>query len=351
MEYSKPRDGVWVLCSIFFVVSILVCNIHLIYQFFLLPKKIHQYHECVAKADQNNVCAKPLRLSIDNESCFCSRDACETTNSTYSAMDTYVELENQSRDSSTLTPIGIQYNDINPVPEWCNAVPNPALIGDGHCDGSIYNTEECGWDGGDCIELMDWVGAYKTRTTWWGGYFSRLEVHDDGTITIRGGSPLNYQFNPVKKLLTLESNQVWTPAEVRGKDQSQLHGKFWGAEVTFTKDTEGKRSFDGKLRPRPEDGYVGFKSEWNSFHNNIELYWLPGCSTVKKTRCDILIRRRELKLVILRFSFKLIVQKMCKNCKKVNRYTRETGVLHRKGTNDGIKSPHKFILFISIFTI
>jgi hypothetical protein len=26
----------------------------------------------------------------------------------------------------------------------------PAL-GDGHCDGGVFNTQECGWDDGDCI--------------------------------------------------------------------------------------------------------------------------------------------------------------------------------------------------------
>ena len=26
-------------------------------------------------------------------------------------------------------------------------------IGNGLCDGGDYNTEECGWDGGDCIEF------------------------------------------------------------------------------------------------------------------------------------------------------------------------------------------------------
>ena len=30
-------------------------------------------------------------------------------------------------------------------------VTYPALIGNGMCDGGVYNTTECGWDGGDCI--------------------------------------------------------------------------------------------------------------------------------------------------------------------------------------------------------
>ena len=31
----------------------------------------------------------------------------------------------------------------------------PDWIGDGSCDGGDYNTEECGWDGGDCIEFNE----------------------------------------------------------------------------------------------------------------------------------------------------------------------------------------------------
>jgi hypothetical protein len=29
-------------------------------------------------------------------------------------------------------------------------VPNPQWIGDGACNGDVYNTEACGWDGKDC---------------------------------------------------------------------------------------------------------------------------------------------------------------------------------------------------------
>lgn len=37
----------------------------------------------------------------------------------------------------------------------CN-VDNPYQIGDGTCDGRSYNTEECGWDGGDCATNHHW---------------------------------------------------------------------------------------------------------------------------------------------------------------------------------------------------
>lgn len=31
-------------------------------------------------------------------------------------------------------------------------VPFASYIGDGKCNGGVYNTEDCGWDGGDCVE-------------------------------------------------------------------------------------------------------------------------------------------------------------------------------------------------------
>ena len=34
----------------------------------------------------------------------------------------------------------------------CN-VKNPMRVGDGKCDGGDYNIEECAWDGGDCDEF------------------------------------------------------------------------------------------------------------------------------------------------------------------------------------------------------
>ncbi len=37
----------------------------------------------------------------------------------------------------------------------CTGLDNPDYIGDGKCDAYKYNTEECGWDGGDCIEFNE----------------------------------------------------------------------------------------------------------------------------------------------------------------------------------------------------
>eukprot|EP00594_Rhizosolenia_setigera_P021006 CAMPEP_0178981054 /NCGR_PEP_ID=MMETSP0789-20121207/26843_1 /TAXON_ID=3005 /ORGANISM="Rhizosolenia setigera, Strain CCMP 1694" /LENGTH=466 /DNA_ID=CAMNT_0020671545 /DNA_START=60 /DNA_END=1457 /DNA_ORIENTATION=- len=77
---------------------------------------IHEYHECVTIADNDVECHKPVRLSIDDESCYCSRDSCDTTVSSYGAMDTYKELELlPSRDESELSDMGDEYNDFGSV--------------------------------------------------------------------------------------------------------------------------------------------------------------------------------------------------------------------------------------------
>jgi hypothetical protein len=40
------------------------------------------------------------------------------------------------------------------------SVPNPEWIGDGDCDGDVYNTTECEWDGMDCSPLCDNDGYF-----------------------------------------------------------------------------------------------------------------------------------------------------------------------------------------------
>jgi hypothetical protein len=44
---------------------------------------------------------------------------------------------------------------INGYPDLDCHVENPDLIGDGQCDDNhlSYNTTECGYDGGDCLDL------------------------------------------------------------------------------------------------------------------------------------------------------------------------------------------------------
>lgn len=35
----------------------------------------------------------------------------------------------------------------------CCSINNKGWIGDGICDGLEYNTSDCGWDGGDCLKI------------------------------------------------------------------------------------------------------------------------------------------------------------------------------------------------------
>jgi hypothetical protein len=87
---------------------------------------IHQYHECVASAGANTNCHKPLRLSFDDESCYCSTDACDSPVSSYPQMDLHVESSTLSRDASALTVIGQQYNSFGGNPPATPAPSNSA---------------------------------------------------------------------------------------------------------------------------------------------------------------------------------------------------------------------------------
>lgn len=51
-----------------------------------------------------------------------------------------------------------------PTVEGC-AAEYPSYIGDGDCDGGEYNTEECGYDGGDCCETTCVAGEYECGET------------------------------------------------------------------------------------------------------------------------------------------------------------------------------------------
>lgn len=47
-------------------------------------------------------------------------------------------------------------------------VDTPMYIGNGHCDGGLYNTTECGWDGGDCVDIDSYhLGSMITETNRW----------------------------------------------------------------------------------------------------------------------------------------------------------------------------------------
>ena len=66
-----------------------------------------------------------------------------------------------------------------------------AKIGDGNCDGGQYNTEDCGWDGGDClsnchVDNPEWIGdgfcnggGYNTEECGWDGDDCVVEGYPD----------------------------------------------------------------------------------------------------------------------------------------------------------------------------
>ena len=45
----------------------------------------------------------------------------------------------------------------------------PSYIGDGDCNGKVYNTENCGCDGGDCDEFNEKYPNCKVDKPYWIG--------------------------------------------------------------------------------------------------------------------------------------------------------------------------------------
>ena len=64
-------------------------------------------------------------------------------------------IDNDVCDGGVYNTIGCKFDggdciDFNIAFPNCKNVNTPSRIGDGVCDGGDYNIEACGWDGGDC---------------------------------------------------------------------------------------------------------------------------------------------------------------------------------------------------------
>ena len=69
---------------------------------------IDEIHECVPKARANELCAQPLRLSMDWDNCYCAVDDCATTQSTWGGMKTFREMTIIPEGSSALSASGVK---------------------------------------------------------------------------------------------------------------------------------------------------------------------------------------------------------------------------------------------------
>lgn len=72
--------------------------------------QIQTVQECLAKADESEACSKPLVLSMDDQSCYCSLDACDTPTPSWPSMKTWREVG--PRDNNKLTPLGELYQTV-----------------------------------------------------------------------------------------------------------------------------------------------------------------------------------------------------------------------------------------------
>ena len=85
-----------------------------------------------------------------------------------STLETAIVMEENTTRKSAAGMVATAFNSMRSIPTAIVeeialasmqhvqvAIDDPSFIGDGDCDGGEYNTEECGWDGGDCIEFNE----------------------------------------------------------------------------------------------------------------------------------------------------------------------------------------------------
>mmetsp|Transcript_26770 Transcript_26770/g.34277 ORF Transcript_26770/g.34277 Transcript_26770/m.34277 type:complete len:138 (+) Transcript_26770:9-422(+) len=69
--------------------------------------QVQTMKECLAKADQDTECHSPVAISLDDDNCYCAKDACADLGFAYDGMHTWREVG--QRDNSALTSLGQLY--------------------------------------------------------------------------------------------------------------------------------------------------------------------------------------------------------------------------------------------------
>ena len=81
-------------------------------------------------------------------------------------------------------------------------VANPNKIGDGNCDGGQYNTEQCGWDGEDCI-IPDWPSCHVNNPAGLGnGQCNEGSKANSIECGFDGGDCTNLDIAKIKNFIT-----------------------------------------------------------------------------------------------------------------------------------------------------
>ena len=88
-----------------------------------------------------------------------------------------------------------------------------------------------------------WAGTYECQTQSWSAYHSPLIIHKNGTITM-DQNELIFDFDQTSHQLVFPS-QVYKEHRIVG-------------EINFKGDWDAFR-FTGRMRPRSQDGYVGYE--------------------------------------------------------------------------------------------
>lgn len=112
-------------------------------------------------------------------------------------------------------------------------------------DGSYTTPLESnlGYRGAD-EPLVLWAGSFTTVTSSWGAFFFPLVVSTDGQLTVGGETIEEVTYDHASRALSWPLQDIKTTRAT--------------AEITFTEAEWGAATFSGRIRPRPQDGWVSY---------------------------------------------------------------------------------------------
>mmetsp|Transcript_122422 Transcript_122422/g.225512 ORF Transcript_122422/g.225512 Transcript_122422/m.225512 type:complete len:465 (+) Transcript_122422:1267-2661(+) len=227
---------------------------------------------------------------------------------------------------------------MNPPDDLCQ-VPNPEMLGDGNCDGGLYNIKECNWDGGDCCDKDCRPSFHKCGEKGYKCEGAREGVRVNENFKCDQGKVKEFEdyFDKKRDELTLGKAMVTAKCtQLKKEEHANVAQAFnLGVELAFSKKTKSAAAqrggpylfldcdlwddqmgndwfgtlvshevghlagyrhpkfkngmvYDSKCRPLGSKYCPGHCMEWTSACENHLIYGSSGCGTANtacKTTC------------------------------------------------------------------